>query len=167
MFSVRYPWVRHGADIHCQLSVFMNPPRREITLGDHVGIGPYCYFLADTTIGNHVLIASCVAFLNSDDHRFDVVGSTMWDSGRGDKYRIVVEDDVWIGHGAIILSPTRIGRGSIVAAGSIVVRDVPRYSIVGGNPARVLKMRFTDEQIAMHEQTLRGKLPPPSASGSP
>lgn len=111
-------------------------------------------FQADTTIGNHVAIASYVAFLNSDDHRYDIIGKTMWDSGRGDKYEIIVEDDVWIGHGAIILAPAKVGRGSIVAAGSVVNKDVPRYSIVGGVPAKVLKMRFTLEQIIEHERLL-------------
>ena len=78
----------------------------------------------------------------------------MWDSGRGDKYKITVDDDVWIGHGSIILSPTYIGRGSIIAAGSIVIKDVPAYSIVGGNPARIIKMRFTPQEIAEHETLL-------------
>jgi len=92
--------------------------------------------------------------LNSDDHRFDIVGKTIWESGRGDRFKIVIEDDVWIGHGAIILSPTVIGRGAIVAAGSIVTKDVPQYAIVAGSPARVLRMRFSPEQIAEHERLL-------------
>lgn len=109
---------------------------------------------ADTEVGKKVMIACNVAFLNSDDHRFDQVGKAMWDSGRGDKFKIILEDDVWIGHGVILLSPVRVGRGAIVAAGSIVVKDVLPYAIVGGNPAKVLKMRFTPEQIKKHEQTL-------------
>ena len=78
----------------------------------------------------------------------------MWESGRGDQYDIVVEDDVWIGHGAIILTPARIGRGAIVAAGSVVTKDVPPYAIVGGVPAKLLRMRFTPEQIEEHERLL-------------
>lgn len=165
IFRLRYPWVRIGSDVHCQWSVFMNPPHRHVVIGNHVGIGPNCFFLADTEIGNFVLIAPCAAFLNSDDHRFDIAGKEMWNSGRGDKHMVVVEDDVWIGHGAIILSPSRIGRGAVVAAGSIVVKDVPRYAVVGGNPARVLKMRFTAEQIAVHERML-GYESPGRAAGN-
>lgn len=100
------------------------------------------------------MIACNVAFLNSDDHNYQVVGKAMWNSGRGDKHRIQVEDDVWIGHGAILLAPCRVGRGAIVAAGSVVTRDVPPYAIVGGNPAKTIKMRFTPEQILEHERLL-------------
>ena len=65
----------------------------------------------------------------------------------------VIEDDVWIGHHAVILPGCRrIGRGSIVGAGAIVTRDVPRYAIVAGNPARVLRERFPrDVQVALEQ----------------
>jgi len=154
MFKVRYRWIRTGKHIHCQWSTVLWSPHRHIVLGDYVGIGSRCLFQADTEIGNKVMIACHVAFLNSDDHRYNLVGKAMWDSGRGDKYKIVVEDDVWIGHGAILLSPVRIGRGAIVAAGSVVVKDVPPYTIVGGNPAKPIKMRFTPEQIEEHDRIL-------------
>lgn len=138
-------------------------PRRDIVLGDHVGIGPGCIFLADTAIGSKVLVAPNVAFLNSDDHKIDVVGKAIWDSGRGDGGRITVEDDVWIGHGAIILSPAIVGRGAVVAAGSVVTRDVPRYAVVAGVPAKVVRMRFSSEEIEEHERLL-GLSTPASAA---
>ena len=66
----------------------------------------------------------------------------------------VIEDDVWIGHHAVILPGCRrIGRGSIVGAGAIVTRDVPRYAIVAGNPARVLRERFPRDVQAALEQS--------------
>jgi len=154
MFKFRYPWVKIGDDVHCQESTSFWSPHKHIIIGNQVGIGPRCLFLCDTEIGSKVLIAAHVAFLNSDDHRYDIVGKAIWDSGRGDEYKIIIEDDVWIGHGAIILSPSRIGRGSIVAAGSLINRDVPRYSIVAGVPAKVVKMRFSEEQIVEHEKLL-------------
>lgn len=156
IFKLRYPWVRRGVDIHCQWSTTFWSPHRHIVLGDHVGIGPRCTFLCDIEIGNKVLIASNVGLLGSDDHRYDIVGKAMWDSGRGDRHKIKIEDDVWIGHGAIILSPAVIGRGAIIAAGSVVNADVPRYAIAAGVPARVVKMRFTPEQISEHEAILYG-----------
>ncbi|WP_437614239.1 CatB-related O-acetyltransferase [Erwinia sp. V71] len=60
----------------------------------------------------------------------------------------VVGNDVWIGYDAMIMAGVNIGNGAIVAARSVVTRDVPAYSVVGGNPAQVIKMRFTPEQIA-------------------
>lgn len=157
LFGVRYRWVRHGRNVHCQWSTTFWSPHRHIVLGDCVGIGSYSTFLCDVEIGSKVLIASCCAFVNSDDHVYDIVGKSIWDSGRGDKYKIVIEDDVWIGHGAIILTPARIGRGAIVAAGSVVSKDVPPYSIVGGVPAKVIKMRYTPEQIVEHERIIVAK----------
>lgn len=74
----------------------------------------------------------------------------------------VIEDDVWIGHGAIILPGCRrIGRGAIVGAGAIVTRDVPAYAIVAGNPARVLRERFTPEMQAAMEESRWWLLEPP------
>jgi acetyltransferase-like isoleucine patch superfamily enzyme len=92
-----------------------------------------------------------------DDHCIDIPGNTIWDAPRGDKHKVVVEDDVWIGHGAIILSGVTIGRGAIVAAGAVVVEDVPRYSIVGGNPAQLIKKRFSDEERCVHDAMLKKK----------
>lgn len=154
LFKLKYPWIKHGTNTHCQISTKFWSPHKQIILGNHVGIGHRCIYQCDTIIGNKVAIAANCAFLNSDDHNYNVIGKAMWDSGRGDKYKIVVEDDVWIGYGAIILSPVRIGRGAIVAAGSVVIKDVPAYTIVGGCPAKFLKWRFTKEEIIEHESIL-------------
>jgi acetyltransferase-like isoleucine patch superfamily enzyme len=154
IFRIRYRWIRSGKNVHCKPSVTFWSPHKDIILGNNVGIGPRCLFLCDTKIGNKVVIAASVAFLNSDDHNYSIIGKTIWDSGRGDNYRIKVEDDVWIGHGAIILSPCTIGRGAIVAAGSVVTKDVLPYSIVGGSPAKLLKYRFSKAEIFKHESML-------------
>jgi len=68
-----------------------------------------------------------------------------------DKINSTEPDIVWIGYGVIILSGVRIGRGYVVAAGSVVTCDVPEHSIVAGNPAKPVKRRFTQEQIKEHE----------------
>ncbi len=60
---------------------------------------------------------------------------------------IITEDDVWIGMDVIILSGITIGKGSVIGAGSVIVSDIPPYSIVGGNPAKIIKKRFNDEVI--------------------
>lgn len=89
-----------------------------------------------------MLMASNISFVGRDDHRYDVEGATIWDSPRGDSYKTVVGNDVWIGHGAIIIAGVTIGDGSVIAAGSVVTKDVEPYSIYGGNPARKIKNRF-------------------------
>ena len=154
IFKIRYPWIICGKNVHCQFSTTFWSPHRNIVLGNNIAIGGSCTFLCDALIGNKILIAPSVAFLNSDDHNYNIIGKTIWDSGRGDKYKIIIEDDVWIGHGTIILSPARVGRGAIIAAGSIVTKDVLSYSIVGGSPAKIIKMRFTREEIIEHERRL-------------
>lgn len=60
---------------------------------------------------------------------------------------IILEDDVWIATNALILSGVTIGQGAIVAAGAVVVKDVPPYAVVGGNPAKIIKYRFPEEII--------------------
>jgi acetyltransferase-like isoleucine patch superfamily enzyme len=65
---------------------------------------------------------------------------------------IVIEDDVWIGLGSIVLSGVKIGIGSIIAAGSVVTKDVEPYSIYGGNPAKKIRNRFdSEEQLIEHK----------------
>jgi len=60
---------------------------------------------------------------------------------------IIIENDVWIGATATIMSGVKISNGAVVGAGSVVTKDVPPYAIVAGNPAKVVKYRFTEEQI--------------------
>jgi len=153
-FGLRYPWVRHGRNVHVKWSTVMWSPHKSIVIGDNVGIGFRCLLHCDIEIGNKVLIAGHVAMVGADDHRFDVVGRTMWDSGRGDARKVVIEDDVWIGHGAIILSGARIGRGAIIAAGAVISGDVEPYSIMIPQKAGLLRKRFTEDVLAEHEKML-------------
>lgn len=67
---------------------------------------------------------------------------------------VVIEDDVWTGANVTILKGVTIGRGSVVAAGAVVTKSWPPYSIIGGVPANVLKMRFTPAEIEKHERIL-------------
>lgn len=68
------------------------------------------------------------------------------------KGAVVIEEDVWIGSNAVILPGVIVGRGSVVGAGSVVSRDVPRYSVVGGNPAVILSKRFSSSTISYLEE---------------
>ena len=67
---------------------------------------------------------------------------------------VVIESDVWLGANVTILKGVTIGRGSVIAAGAVVNRNVPPYSISGGIPAHTLRFRFTRDQIMEHERLL-------------
>jgi virginiamycin A acetyltransferase len=64
---------------------------------------------------------------------------------RGDT---IVGNDVWIGYEAVIMPGVKIGNGAVIAAKSVVTKDVPPYTVVGGNPARLIKQRFSDAEVA-------------------
>ena len=121
-------------------------PHKHVVFGHHVQFGQNCRIQCDIEIGSYVLVASNVSFGGKDDHLVDLPGKTIWNSGRGDNYKTIVGNDVWIGHGAIIIGGVTIGDGAIIAAGSVVTKDVAPCSIVGGNPARFIRDRFKNEQ---------------------
>lgn len=142
-------------------TVFWAP--NKMTIGNNVYIGKYCTLQADIEIGDNIDIANNVGLIGKYDHDFSKVGVNIKDAPwigdasynfKGKDQKIIVEDDVWIGFGAIVFTGVKIQRGAIVAAGSIVTHDVPAYTIVAGNPARVLGQRFTGEEIKRHEEIL-------------
>jgi acetyltransferase-like isoleucine patch superfamily enzyme len=114
---------------------------RTISIGDRSGIGVDSWIRADLTIGRDVMMGPRV-IIYGRDHNFDRTDIPMMDQGIGDYVPIVIEDDVWIGAAAIILKGVQIGRGSIIAAGAVVTKSIPPYSIVGGNPAKVIRYRM-------------------------
>ena len=154
LFRLIYPWVRYGSNVHMQSSAVIYSPNKLCILGDNVGIGHYCVINCDVVIGNDVMLAAHVGLIARNAHQTDLAGVTMFDGPRGDQYKIVIEDDVWIGYGAIVLSGVTIGRGAVVAAGAVVTKDVPPYTMMMGVPARPVRQRFTEAQIAEHEQML-------------
>lgn len=130
-------------------------PNKDISFGDRVQFGKGCIINCDIQFGNSILVAQNVAFVGRDDHTYNIVGKRIWDSPRGDKYKTIIEDDVWIGHGVIVIAGVRIGHGSIIAAGSVVTKDVEPYTILGGNPAKIIKYRFNKDEIELHESLLK------------
>jgi chloramphenicol O-acetyltransferase type B len=153
-FTIRCRWAKRNGMVRIPWNVELWSPSRDIEIGEHVQFGRGSIVQCDAKFGNKVLISRNVAFIGRDDHRYDIIGRTIWDSPRGDQYKTTVEDDVWIGHGAIVLSGVTIGRGAIVAAGAVITKDVPRYSIVGGVPARVFGWRFNHEEQKKHEEMI-------------
>lgn len=164
LFRLQYPWVRYGRNVHVQSSVVIYSPNKLCVMGNNVGIGHYCVLNCDVVIGNDVMLAAHAGLIARDAHRTDLVGVTMFEGPRGDQFKVILEDDVWIGYGAVVLSGVTVGRGAVVAAGAVVKDDVPPYTYVAGVPARVVRQRFTPEQIVEHERKLAGRWSAPAAS---
>jgi acetyltransferase-like isoleucine patch superfamily enzyme len=138
--------------------------KNHIRIGDNFYIGRYSQIECNATIGNNVIIGNNVAFVGKYDHNYSQIGVPVRRASqiRDDDYnwhginsKVIVEDDVWIGYGAIVMSGVVIKKGSIVAAGSVVTKNVESYSIVGGTPAKHIKYRFSIQEIEKHEEELK------------
>lgn len=113
-----------------------------LTIGNNVGISQNCFIQVRgrVKIGNDVIIGPGVSIF-SENHNFtdsDLPVSAQGETRKG----VIIEDGAWIGTRAIILDGVRVGKNSVVAAGSVVNRDVPQFALVGGVPARILKGRI-------------------------
>lgn len=116
-------------------------------------------------IGNYCSIARDVTFLMAGEHHTEKLSTypflTKIGEGKDESYSkgpILIGDDVWIGHGALILSGVEIGQGAVVAAGSVVTKDVPPYAVVGGVPAKIIKYRFEADMIEKMLELDLGKM---------
>lgn len=174
--DVTYPMPKVGHDICFLKNVITNP---NIQVGDYTYYHDYkeadrfekenvIYheeFLNDKLIiGKFTQIAMDVRFImNASTHQMDgfstfpfAVFSEKW----AERYNVnfpyhgdtVVGNDVWIGYNAIIMPGLKVGNGAIIAARSIVTKDVPPYTVVGGNPARTIRTRFDEETIESLER---------------
>lgn len=122
-------------------------------------MGPFGFIASGASIPPHVEMGKYVIIgpdllVTGNDHRFDQPGNATIFSGRPDPKPCIIEDDVWIGARVTILTGNRIGRGSIIATGSIVTHDVPPYSIMAGVPAKPIKQRFEGEAARLHDAYL-------------
>ena len=111
-----------------------------VELGDYSGIGIRAQINGKAVIGKNVMMGPDVC-MYARNHAFDRTDIPMNQQGFTPEKPIVIEDDVWIGARVIILPGVHIGTGAVVGAGAVVTKDVPDYAVVGGNPARILKMR--------------------------
>ena len=117
-------------------------------LAGEITIGKYCQFGADVALHatNHP-ISSMTTYINNNLFQGEL-------KGLKEENEIVIGNDVWIGHGVIIVGNINIGNGAILAAGSVITKDVPPYTIVGGVPAKIIKKRFSN-QIIQEIETLK------------
>jgi maltose O-acetyltransferase len=121
---------------------FIEPPfycsyGQNIHVGDYVYLNVLCTVLDcnEVRIGNHVMIGPSVQIYTAAHHLQAEARNQGWEVAKP----IVIEDNVWIGGGAILLPGVTIGRNAVVGAGSVVTRDVPANMVAVGNPARVIR----------------------------
>ena len=149
---------------HIGNNVILSPPlsgdTKNIFIYDNVGIGGHAVlstpnakivFKGNSAVAHHLTI-------HTGNHA-RVVGRFVSDITDKDKpagydHDVIIEKDVWIGSNVTILDGVHVGRGATIAAGAVVNKDVPPYSIVGGVPAKVIKYYWTLDQILEHERKL-------------
>lgn len=171
--SFSYIWDRIWAPIwkkcmkHCGKNVYLRPISSDIKGLNNLSIDDYTLIpkgstfyctRAELRIGKKVIFGPKPTIVTGD-HRIDFIGRYIIDVSDDEKLPVqdapvVIEDDVWCGANVTILKGVTIGRGSVVAAGAVVTRSFPPYSIIGGVPAKLIKMRFSPEEIVQHEALL-------------
>lgn len=130
-------------------------------LGSDISIGKGSVLMcagAELKIGDHVMTGPGVTMITGD-HRIDIVGrylTTVQETEKLPKNDLPINlvGDNWIGANSTILKGVTVGFGAVIAAGAVVTKDVQPYSIVGGVPAKVIGIRFTDKEIIEHEREL-------------
>jgi len=111
-----------------------------IQIGDNSGMGINSVIPDGSIIGSNVMMGpNC--FVHSRNHLFDRTDIPMIKQGFTERKPVIIDDDVWIGRDVTIMIGRHISRGSIVAANCVLTKDYPEYSVIGGNPSRLIKQR--------------------------
>lgn len=118
----------------------LDAPTLEIGDSTNIGFGVVVSVSERVTLGSHVRVADGVFITDNPGHPLDADARRRGEPVTAESIRpVVIEDDVWIGSGAIVLPGVRIGRGTVVGAGAVVTRDLPPGMLAAGNPARVVR----------------------------
>jgi acetyltransferase-like isoleucine patch superfamily enzyme len=133
------PWNKFELGAHSTIEDFstVNNGVGHVIIGDRTRIGLGNTLIGPVTIGNDIRLAQNVV-LSGLNHNYTDINLPIHAQGVSTA-PIVIEDETWIGSNAVIVAGVTIGKHCIVAAGSVVTKSVPPYSVVVGNPARVLK----------------------------
>lgn len=161
--KIKYRNYKIGKGFHAGARVRIWGKSR-IEIGENFYIGRDSFIESDTLIGDNVIWANRVALVGRYDHHYQLPGTTIrlapqirdknydW---KGLNNLTIIENDVWVGYGSTILSGVTIKEGSIIAAGSLVTKDIEPYSIYAGVPAKKVGERFASkEDLYKHLQLM-------------
>jgi len=170
ILTALFPSYEKKKFMSCGSNVYLG--KNNVFYYDHISIGSNVIFGTDSEfmaaraniiIGNDVMFGPHV-YIATGNHRTDIPGRPMISITNEEKLPendqdVVLEGDNWIGMCSVILKGVTIGKGAVVGAGSVVTRDVRPYSIVAGNPAKLLHMRFSEEEVqkAMARDAAEGR----------
>lgn len=160
----RYSRMSIGQGSNIGIDCDINPPGNVI-IGDYSSIGARSTIWstrAKVIIGNYVITGPQITII-SGNHVIDCIGKHISEFNDSDKDKlpgiydadIIIDDGVWIGANATILSGVHIAEGCVIAAGAVVSKDTVPYGVYGGVPAKLIKMRFSDDKLTQHIQLLK------------
>lgn len=167
MFIKQYLGISKSRFGHIGNNVKITPPifidEQNCYIYDNVGIGSNAYI--STPNAKVIIKGDCAIAENLTIHTGNharICGMFVTDINESNKPKgydqdVIIDRDVWIGCNVTILAGVHVGRGATIAAGAIVTKDVPAYTIVGGVPAKVIKINWTIDKIMDHEQKLYPK----------
>ena len=145
-YSLFFPWIRNflakkflkkcGDNIRVKYNSDVSP---DVSIGNNSELGQRSLIHAGVEIGNNVIMGPDVK-IYTRNHIADRLEIPIQIQGKSFK-KTKIENDVWIGANVVILPGITVGSHSILAAGSIVTKDVPKFAVIGGNPAKVIKFR--------------------------
>lgn len=155
--SIKMYWYRYKYELKTVHKTFyMGGASRvssDLIAAEHVFIAYNCVIYPNVSIGKYTMLAPRVSILGGD-HNIDNPNTPIIFSGRPTIAKTKIGEDVWIGAGVTIKAGVSIGNGVIIGASAVVTKDIPAYSIYAGNPAKFIRMRFTEIEIEIHKNML-------------
>ena len=148
--SIRYILVKRifkkcGKNVNIEKGVVFGRGT-DVEIGDYSGLGINAIIPSNCKIGKYVMMAPNCRIL-TNNHIFIDTDIPMCFQGHTESKPIIIEDDVWIGRDVLIMPGRIIREGSIVAAGCVLCKDFPAYSIIGGNPSKLIKSRIQNDKV--------------------
>ena len=141
--------------------------KHTLNIGKNFYIGRDSFIETDCKIGDNVILGNRVAIVGKYDHNYQQIGTPIRlasaireknYSWKGINLITKIGNDVWIGYGSTVMQGVTISDGAIIAAGSVVTKDVEPYTIYGGNPAKKIRDRFNSEEDKLkHIQLINSK----------